>query len=1559
MSIKQCKYTINSSNLKQTTFDLNNLVKHYYKSTSELKNNKIFSSDELIESTKKAIKGELDKRDKIINNDNKFLVLDFISSNNLDLYETIVGLKGQSRLVPEYTKENRILNFIKLELEKLSIPTLPSDTIEQLQNKYPDQVTRLLNEVNEDIKVDENTKDLGSYVHGALNKLILNKGNFDENISSYLKEGIENNVSYLEGDVNIWVDKIGNILLDIYEDLSSKGFVLSNVWLNSEDSAPAQVKGLLDIVLIDDEGNAHIYDLKLSKNYYQDWDSAKKLRADWELSFYRALLGQYIDVKNLSLNIIPIVVGGVNEESKIDIKNLKLDRIRNRTADPDGKHLLFTSVRELKDTFVENKLTSSKLYLTSRALIPDNKKMDYNPERKTDLFNDLKVIFPEYNTKVVKKELNLEKLVSSALKNKGFYLKEYDDFRHEDTEITKNGKMYVIPRVGDRYKTNKELEDDYRKVIAKYISFVEKGQEEYIHNLRNKISSALKSGNTNSIIFKSDWENIFINKILSNYIHGDYKVVQNSEEMDSLGIILLENTRKNSYVILDITAYNQNRNYSPDILYKDVEIIKSFLFFNHFYNELNLDLNTIQDIVIINTDDLQSPPFDMETVFDKYSDLMIKKGIKNRLRKNINIMSLEDKTEIELREMQRYTFSHVSKEDQENLNEIFSNYTDSFTQLPIYRLKELIKKFINKYPYLKNRSFTSELDFNNNIEKLFTYLQILLLVKSGIVPLGDFEGLSDFNVKFSNATNILSALFSKNQAEYDQFDKKMGSIIEGFKTNTPEKMKSKDLQNMNKLMSGTNNHIGRKFNEESTVISNHTKEYYKKINYNNVSQNFIGNHRKKFENMWLKDSKGNISSEWKMKNPYKNDVDNAMTDSEREYLKNILFIKWKYTTKVPEDKIKNIDISSLESIRKSGIEDLLRSIDSEEYFEMPLMRSQQIDRYGKYMFQGVDGVRSTFKKVWENLYNIIDPRELTTEEQKEIKKQLGYYELYDIYGNQSRSFIQSKVEIDSPGYYEIDLDAILHRFVFSKIRKKYVDNIMPIIHAYSSWIKLKGGKQNKDLSKLLENVANRVKISLFDEPIVAEEAEDIVKVANLMKTATTPAMLAFRPTLLVKELTLGLYKAYALGATKIYGKEEFGMSEITQAITKLATMKKTFSLEWSLIELMNKEYRIANMDITTLNKKFQTNRRGFMMGFGKWMYSTSTIGDFYNRMALFIAKSIKDGSYDAHSISNGKLIYDPKKDKRFEYYLKNRDKYKNEKGQYIPATNDKKYNEQRNLYMLIMDEINNDLKIQGDNTLSEEDMLPQAYSEKERESFKSFSDTIYGYYDKDSQAEWHNTWYGIIYLQFLQWWPGKISLWFGSQYKEDLSIRGHHKQKTIKKDGKEIPIWRKVYYNEDGDMEFEEVEEDTGDPLMIWQGSPQEGLAYSILLTIRDIAKFDWSNIKDNEWRTRQALYGLADGFLMMLIFKLLKKLYDGFIDENGTEGLSGETIRFMSSVNSKVLNEANLWDNTFGALRSTPAFWSYTTKVVGDMNDVFKGDKDFKNIISSDFRMFEFIEVD
>ena len=155
---------------------------------------------------------------------------------------------------------------------------------------------------------------------------------------------------------------------------------------------------------------------------------------------------------------------------------------------------------------------------------------------------------------------------------------------------------------------------------------------------------------------------------------------------------------------------------------------------------------------------------------------------------------------------------------------------------------------------------------------------------------------------------------------------------------------------------------------------------------------------------------------------------------------------------------------------------------------------------------------------------------------------------------------------------------------------------------------------------------------------------------------------------------------------------------------------------------------------------------------------------------------------------------------------------------------------------------------------------------------------------------------------------------------------------------------------------FEETTENTGDPVVVWEGTPQEGLVYAIGYTLQDIFKGDFKGAFGDKERLNRVYFAMADTLMMLLIFGLIKALFDAFIAENGTDGIDGRTALFMSEMSKKVLSEANVYENTLGALRTEPAFWSYSSRVANSVQDVFSGSKTIQEVLPKNVRMFEFM---
>ena len=141
----------------------------FLRDTSELAPNSIFSSEEIIESTKKEILKANNKSKYFDPNLEYENIYDLITKPHDEIFNQMQVLKGQSRLAPEYIEDNRIKEFVKDNIgeytkkgeysqEKLDL--LKKDPI---FSEYSDsELIPALSEIESRIKIDDATKDFSN-----------------------------------------------------------------------------------------------------------------------------------------------------------------------------------------------------------------------------------------------------------------------------------------------------------------------------------------------------------------------------------------------------------------------------------------------------------------------------------------------------------------------------------------------------------------------------------------------------------------------------------------------------------------------------------------------------------------------------------------------------------------------------------------------------------------------------------------------------------------------------------------------------------------------------------------------------------------------------------------------------------------------------------------------------------------------------------------------------------------------------------------------------------------------------------------------------------------------------------------------------------------------------------------------------------------------------------------------------------------------------------------------------------------------------------------------------
>jgi len=1526
---------------------IKDLVDDFYKSNHQLRNSAIYSSDEIKESTINLIERASVSK-STFDSSKKIRINEFITKVNPTLFKRIAGEENRTRLVPEYIVDNRIIDYIskKISTENLDLSKVDVNSLKYTQEMFDkikkddrianlneDAVKYYLSDIQSTINTEEKSTKLGTtLVDVILVKLNDKLSNelYDTKIDKFLTNPDNKEIVGEEYNHQDWKNKFDEISKSVSTTVNKLGKTISNIHLQSDEKALGNIKDNLRLITVDDKGNANIIEIKISKNDYDNWDSAKKQSLFWELSLKRQLLSQYINIKNIGLHVIPIQIKELQNP-----KQIILGKLRNVTIE-NGKEL--NSINELA-----NELVHSKVFV------------DHDPARMKQFQDKLNILLPNYEIKTVKKKANVDDLmkgIEARHKQEGqwSFFNGYEDIP---------GVPHGLLKVDIEGKSDKEISNEYRAQIEKYVAHVQGLTNITVSKLKKALEHSVNTGEEIVTSIYNKDRDMVSNHLLQNYMNDEWDVITNIPEADALAMIVLKNKKSGIVNLISITS-NPLLQRSSISRYSNGEIeqMKSWLFIDQFKDELLGSNDKLGEIFVYNLEDGKIDPVNTDKSFDMFRDRAMQSDIGKNLKINKNAISgIED---IALRNLQMgfRTYSGSDKEKIESLGDLVDNV--SLADMDRERLVEIEREFTNKFPEYRLKTLDPKINWGDPKEKLYALLQVAIVTKSNQTLNGDFFGLSNYALGFSDFKSLIGALYTKDQFEYDADSKRIQQLLTGgLAFTTPDAVASNDLRNINKIISNGISFYGKIGVDQATHLNGLTRKYYKDINYTKWSQGLWGETQSKYQNMWLHEG-GKVSLKWMLKNPYSDADKDLMTPIEREHAKKMLFEMGKYMLDLPTALYNKVDVSSLDSIKRTDTSGkIVKAIEDESYFKMPLVMKEDISKWniGEHYDSFSDFIKTFYSEKKHELTDMLDPQGSFKEGKNSVKAQkAGVHEMFDLYGRQNDEYKARMLAKNKAATYELNLDTIASRIAFSRIKKNIFDNRLPIISSYLWWMKLVGGQQNEDMSKVLEYAANQLNLAVYDEPLINDETKDVTIAAKVAKKLTTVAIVGLKPASIGVQMALGMMKNVSLAVTQIYGEDQFTLKDMLASYGKLVTIDNKFASEFNMITRINQRDRMANMDASAMSKNTQTDRRGVWRFLSRFMYVSEAIPQYQNRMALYLAKMIHDGCYDAHSLDkDGYLKYDPTKDKRFSYYLENRDKVKDSSGNYIIKKGDEKYNFQRNLYRLQMDYMNNE-SFGERKHLTEKDMLPEPYCLQERDSFKAFSDTIYGYFTKDSQAQWENQWYGIIWGQFMQFWPGKMRMWFGKDtdpnHPEDSNMGRMMQKTTLADNGKKQLWWKKEIFDKDDPTKrlgYEPTLENTGDPYLIFQGTPQECLFHSMVYTLKDIAKLDFKEaFVNNTARRNRTLYAAADGIMMFGILAMFKGIFDAYIADHGVDGLDGETIHYAAIMNKRAMNKANLWQTTLGAINTEPVFVSYSMKLGKDIQSTFNGSKTIRQALGN-----------
>lgn len=358
------------------------------------------------------------------------------------------------------------------------------------------------------------------------------------------------------------------------------------------------------------------------------------------------------------------------------------------------------------------------------------------------------------------------------------------------------------------------------------------------------------------------------------------------------------------------------------------------------------------------------------------------------------------------------------------------------------------------------------------------------------------------------------------------------------------------------------------------------------------------------------------------------------------------------------------------------------------------------------------------------------------------------------------------------------------------------------------------------------------------------------------------------------------------------------------------------------------------------------------------MYQSLRAPDFLNRMVLFVAKCMHDGSWGAFYLENNQLKYNWKLDKRYSIFA---DKSKE---------GTKEYEAQKTAYFSAVRQYNLE---HPDNTIGFDQDLPVAYSNQEIVQMRQLSNSIYGAYDKSMRAKYESTALGMTLGMFSTWMNGMASNYFAkpgtymdglTEMVQDTDSSGN--SLFFDKNGLILVELdeggkKKYVYEESG----EECQDLTGMvPVMKHVPRVVQGIIYTLKDSFAALRMFrDGKYVGKEEFmreiwadpmqraNIKKLLSDLLGSALFLLLFKFaITPLYTSYkatmkehtLVENG-----------LAEILYKAGN--NSYDGFLGPIamlsyvgeNTNPPMWGLTTKLTSDIVKVAYGDKTVMQFIT------------
>lgn len=1165
-----------------------------------------------------------------------------------------------------------------------------------------------------------------------------------------------------------------------------------------EVAGSSRIYGIVDLLVIDEKGIPHLIDYKTSTKPYNKFHPTKKSAYTYQLAVYERILAMYgIRTDESTSTIIPI-----------QIKDMKYDRDNKRwTYDSISYNMLDERQETVQQERID-RVKNESVVSDINKFLPTKVKLELHTEKLMEnVTKALKVLFPDYQ---VKRGASDEELIEMLKKEKAFEINpKTGDYR------------YQFPFGGEEIVVAADDPNPEATMLKKAKAEIDSwtiNKQNLVGRVKNELKRAVAEGRsfkfTDTHQVKGD--SLWLEQMMSQYCTGDYDIVE-CPGVESFGMLLLQNKYTGLVTVLKLT---NSRN----------------LRYQHKFDtsgRKNLTGKFEEDVVENSKSDSRMLKA-MQGNVELMEAMLVLQNLQISTDAKMNIHEFKvfnPYTQASLPASNReimYSFNKLmslAKSHKADMNLDTSNFSGTDPKITLIKpmesiriqLKELLHKHSDKNRILNNYVIKAINDFTDATDVIDPdglYKELYKLAQKWESEDGYRDAVSVIRTNIKDTLSPEYKLYSeimiamadlknldvRQQGEdADKWLQKMNIIrdgMEGLYTENPGNFRSQTLNQITSSVSNIFQKVKDSMNRRNAKLRQLVKKLKEEKGYGYIKNNLTGNDTNLYANM-IEERNGDLV----FVKP------ETLHGAEREFLEYVLKV-------INENRYPN-DKANFEIWKRNG---------DVRYYRVPLMRASsasKVSTTGKLKALKDKAKSWTIQGAWQEMKERAQGF-LSAEEEEMSYAKTNIFKMNNLFDWGESDKRLDKIKELGSGAFEHNIEDLLLNHCFAYDLSKEMDKEMPLIKAAAISLAVQGVSQNDEKSKngfgnLQEFIEEYIKSKVKGQSINDPKYRHLEGAVGKVRKVASFMSLAFSPLQFTYQMVEHIWKSISLVIRKPDGTDAFTAKNMWKSLKSVYRQLGHFSDDPSELQLLNETYGINDMDSQQFAQRISSNQ-GFLTHFEDWAFRMASRADFYSRMSIFEAQMRKDGSLEAHTKKDGRLVYDYKLDKRYS-------------AMFNSPVGSKEYNEAYARYLAAAKQFKEEGVLNDDGTEFEiGDALPRAYTNKEASSMKGIADNIYGYYNSETKSMMGSLLIGGLFTQMKTYWSAKKNQYLAPG---GVKLIGHFEDYKEKDANGEL---RQMYYqkNEKGEIDIHAPMVFEDDPncskvkVQRWKGQWQEGICATL-----------------------------------------------------------------------------------------------------------------------------------